>query len=149
MKRTSLIFEFLIVMIGVALLLNFQKLNLTNIYFFIYIPLMIVTYGILTFPLKQVFLRRYVSYPLAFVLSIITIGKALENSGIVFNSLTIVSIIISIIGLVLIFERTFQILLQLSIAYNIIGNRTGITWKHSFFLIFICWLLYLDRKSVV
>ena len=94
MKRTSLIFEFLIVMIGVALLLNFQKLNLTNIYFFIYIPLMIVTYGILTFPLKQVFLRRYVSYPLAFVLSIITIGKALENSGIVFNSLTIVSIII-------------------------------------------------------
>lgn len=143
MKRTSLIFEFLIVMIGVALLLNFQKLNLTNIYFFIYIPLMIVTYGILTFPLKQVFLRRYISYPLAFVLSIITIGKALENSGIVFNSLTIVSIIISIIGLVLIFERTFQILLQLSIAYNIIGNRTGITWKHSFFLIFICWLLYL------
>ena len=144
MTRSNFL-KFLIVMTGISLLFDFQKINLNSIYLLVYIPIIIVVYSLLKAPLKKVFLNRIISYILSIILSLITVGNVCENSGIQFEIINICKLIISIVGLTIFLEKVFQLLVQFSVEKNIITDEkaSGISWKTSFCIIVVGWIIYL------
>lgn len=144
-KERILVFKFIIIIISVTLLFTLSQTDLTNFYLLVYMPLMIIVYLILRYSLRLNLLNRYISYIFSIILAIITVGKVLENVNIHFSVVIIGEIIVSIIGLTFIFERTFQVLIQLSIKGKsfISKEENGISWKESFFLILFGWIIYL------
>lgn len=144
-KEKIIMLKFIVIMTSIALLFTFYRTDLTNFYFLIYIPLMVMAYLILRYPIERAFLNKYISYVLAALLAVITLGRALENINLHFGIISIGKIIITIIGLTLIFEKSFQLLIQLSIRNNLFASRKarGISWRKSFFLILFGWAIYL------
>lgn len=136
-------FKFLIIMTGISLLFDFQKINLNSMYLLVYIPIMIAVYLLLNIPLKTVFLNKNISYILSVILSLVTIGNACGKLGIQFELINVCKLIVIIVGFTILFEKTFQLLIQFSIEKNLITDEKGISWKKSFFIIVLGWVIYL------
>lgn len=136
-------FKFLIIMTGISLLFDFQKINLNSMYLLVYIPIMIAVYLLLNIPLKTVFLNKNISYILSVILSLVTIGNVCGKLGIQFELINVCKLIVIIVGFTILFEKTFQLLIQFSIEKNLITDEKGISWKKSFFIIVLGWVIYL------
>lgn len=136
-------FKFLIIMTGISLLFDFQKINLNSMYLLVYIPIMIAVYLLLNIPLKTVFLNKNISYILSVILSLITIGNVCGKLGIQFELINVCKLIVIIVGFTILFEKTFQLLIQFSTEKNLITDEKGISWKKSFFIIVLGWVIYL------
>lgn len=141
-KRVDI--SFCIVGISLWLTFNFQKVNMNNIYFLLYLPLLIVVYLLLGYPFPNGRpLNRFISYFLAILLSVVTIWEIMLDTSPVINRLVALKVVFLIVGLTIFFEKTFQFIVQFSINKNIIGKFDGISWCSSFGLILIGWLIYL------
>ena len=136
-------FKFLIIMTGISLLFDFQKINLNSMYLLVYIPIMIAVYLLLNIPLKTVFLNKNISYILSVILSLITIGNVCGKLGIQFELINVCKLIVIIVGFTILFEKTFQLLIQFSTEKNLITDEKGISWKKSFFIIVLGWVISL------
>ena len=136
-------FKFLIIMTGISLLFDFQKINLNSMYLLVYITIMIAVYLLLNIPLKTVFLNKNISYILSVILSLITIGNVCGKLGIQFELINVCKLIVIIVGFTILFEKTFQLLIQFSTEKNLITDEKGISWKKSFFIIVLGWVIYL------
>lgn len=105
---------------------------------------MFTVYWILKRPLLNGrLLNRYISYPLAFLLASLTLLKVVLDSNTGIKGIVLVEGLFSIIGMTIIFEKMFQVIIQFSLTKNIISNSHSITWKTSFGLILIGWIIYL------
>lgn len=138
LKRNELI-EFILIMVSIWFTLLGS--NITNIYLMVFGPIMVVVYLLIRFPLHRRYLNKYVGYTLAVILALITVGTAMTNIGLGIVALT--KYLISVIGLSIIFERLFQVTLSFLVTKNIITGNEGISWRGSFSIIAIGWMVYL------
>ena len=144
MSKRVINVEFLLVIISLWLIFSLQKANIDGNYLLFYLPLMFTVYWILKRPLLNGrLLNRYISYPLAFLLASLTLLKVVLDSNTGIKGIVLVEGLFSIIGMTIIFEKMFQVIIQFSLTKNIISNSHSITWKTSFGLILIGWIIYL------
>ena len=142
--RIKKLTQLFIVGISLWLVLDLQKVTVDNIYFLLYLPLLGLAYWLLKTPLLAGrYLNGYLCFTFAALLAVVTIWEVIDYRNRAVDKLLLVEVILEVIGLTILFEKMFQVLIQYSIAKNIIGRAKGISWLQSFSIISMGWLLYL------
>lgn len=137
-------FKVVLAAIGLWLIFTLQGTNVDNVYFLFYLPLLFVAYIVLKSPLSnEKLLNKYVSYVFAFLLSAVTVWKIAIDSEITVGWVFAVKAVLCILGLTFLFEKLFQLIIQFSLNHTLTGKSIGISWKASFGLILLGWLVYL------
>lgn len=144
MSKKVISIEFFLATISLWLVFSLQKVNINGIYLLFYLPLMFAIYWVLKRPLLNGrLLNRYISYSLALLLALLTFLKVALDNNISIKGIVLMEGLLSVIGMTIIFEKLFQITIQFSFTNNIISDSHGITWKTSFWIILIGWIIYL------
>lgn len=143
-SRNLLYFKALLVAVSFWLIFILYGIHIDNGYFLLYLPLIFAALHLFFIPLsKGRLINKYVSYIFALFLSSTTLWKIALDSNINVSRMFMFESGICIIGLTLFFEKLFQIVIQFSLNNSISDGNSRISWKASFGLIMVGWLVYL------
>ena len=145
-SKYKIVFETVIAIIAFYLLINLSKTNVDNIYYLVFMPIMAFVATVFYFGNKYHNFNKIISYILALILASITMTSlsfsVYGDSRILgFNWIQTIFILFS---LTILFDKCFQLLIALTLKLSTyVGKGKPISWKASFLIIFVLWLVYL------
>lgn len=142
-KKIRLSIKFCLIVIGIWTLYVLQNSKVNDLSLFTFIPIMFFSWMLLRYFDKNWILNIYICYITSTILALITVAKIVVDSGIPITLRIIIESVISIIGLTILFQLSIQSFLTLINKIKISQSISGISWKTSFFIIFLGWIVYL------